>query len=113
MFNLSDEDLEFQVNDRRFFVEFVGLGVMNNIPDATTIAFFREIAKGRVIEELFEMFETYLRRWGCELGAVRLSTQRLFPFPSNATRARRTQRSRQADCLKVGMRTQTACSRRT
>ena len=42
MFNLSDKELEFQVNDRRSFEEFVGLGVMNNIPDATTIAFFRE-----------------------------------------------------------------------
>ena len=42
LFNLSDEELEFQVNDRRSFEEFVGLGVMNDIPDATTIAFFRE-----------------------------------------------------------------------
>ncbi|WP_255087710.1 MULTISPECIES: transposase [unclassified Synechococcus] len=41
LFNLSDEELEFQVNDIRSFQEFVGLGVMNSIPDATTIAFFR------------------------------------------------------------------------
>jgi transposase len=62
LFNLSDEELEFQVNDRRSFEEFVGLGVMNNIPDATTIAFFRERLRNvSVIEELFEMFETYLR----------------------------------------------------
>jgi len=39
LFNLRDEELEFQVNDRRSFEEFVGLGVMNSIPDATTIAF--------------------------------------------------------------------------
>jgi IS5 family transposase len=39
--NLSDEDLEFQVNDRRSFEDFVGLGVMNRIPDATSVAFFR------------------------------------------------------------------------
>ena len=52
LFNLSDEELEFQVNDRRSFEEFVGLGVMNNIPDATTIAFFRErLRKAEVIEE--------------------------------------------------------------
>ena len=42
LFNLSDEEVEFQVNDRRSFEEFVGLGVMNDIPDATTVAFFRE-----------------------------------------------------------------------
>ncbi|WP_255477630.1 hypothetical protein [Synechococcus sp. A15-44] len=35
---------------------------MNQIPDATTIAFFRErLRKAKVIEELFELFETYLR----------------------------------------------------
>ena len=42
LFNLSDEEVEFQVNDRRSFEEFVGLGVMNYLPDATTVAFFRE-----------------------------------------------------------------------
>ena len=41
LFNLSDEEIEFQVNDRRSFEECVGLSVMNNIPDATTVAFFR------------------------------------------------------------------------
>jgi IS5 family transposase len=62
LFNPSHEDLEFQVNDRRSFDEFVGLGVMNNIPDATTIAFHRErMRKAGVIVDLFEMFETYLR----------------------------------------------------
>jgi len=40
--NLRDEELEFEVNDRRSFEEFVGLGVMNHIPDVITIAFIRE-----------------------------------------------------------------------
>ena len=65
LFNLSDEELEFQVNDRRSFEEFVGLGVMNYIPYATTIAFFIEwLRKAGVIEELFEIFEAYLRSRG-------------------------------------------------
>jgi hypothetical protein len=40
LFNLSDEELEFQVNVRHSLEEFVGSGVMRGIPDATTIAFF-------------------------------------------------------------------------
>ena len=32
-FNLSDEKLEFQLNDRSSFEEFVSLDVMNDIPD--------------------------------------------------------------------------------
>ena len=39
--NLADEEVEFQVSNSRSFEEFVGLGVMKSIPDATTIAFSR------------------------------------------------------------------------
>jgi IS5 family transposase len=66
-FKLNDQELEFQVNNRRYFEEFVGLGVMNSIPDATTVAFFRDrLLKSGVIEELFEMFESYLRSQGLQ-----------------------------------------------
>ena len=58
LFNLIDQELEFQVNDRRSLEDFVGLGVMNDIPDATTIAFSRErLRKAGVIEELFQQFD--------------------------------------------------------
>ena len=53
LFYLSDEEVEFQVNDRRSFEEFEGRGVMNNIPEATMIAFFRgRLRKVEGIEEL-------------------------------------------------------------
>lgn len=82
LFNLSDEELEFQVNDRRSFEEFVGLGVMNSIPDATTIAFFRErLRKAEVIEELFEMFEAYLRSQGLEARGGQIIDATLVPVP--------------------------------
>jgi hypothetical protein len=42
LLNLSDQELDFQINDKRSFEEFVGLGPMKNIPDATTVAFFRD-----------------------------------------------------------------------
>lgn len=47
---------------RRSFEEFVGLGVMCDIPAATTVAFFRgRLHKADEIEEPFEMFKEYLR----------------------------------------------------
>ena len=59
---LAVDETEFQVNDRRSFERFVGLGVMNDIPDATTLAFFRErLSKAGVIEELFEKGRVPLR----------------------------------------------------
>jgi len=82
LFNLSDEDLEFQVNDRRSFEEFVGLGVMNSIPDATTVAFFRErLRKAGVIEELFEKFEEYLRSQGLQAQGGQIIDATLVPVP--------------------------------
>jgi len=82
LFNFSDEEVEFQVNDRRSFEKFVGLGVMNDIPDATTVAFFRErLRKAGVIEELFEMFEEYLRDQGLEARGGQIIDATLVPVP--------------------------------
>jgi hypothetical protein len=62
LFNLSDKEAEFQINALRSFEVFIGLGVMNSIPNATTVAFFRErLRKACVIEELFKMYEGCLR----------------------------------------------------
>ena len=82
LFNLSDEEVEFQINDRRSFEEFVGLGVMNDIPHATTVAFFREcLRKASVIDELFEMFESYQRDQGLEARSGQIIDATLVPVP--------------------------------
>ena len=82
LFNLSDEEVEFQINYRQSFEEFVGLGVMNNIPDTTTIALFRErLRKAEVIEELFEMFEAYLRSQGLQARGGQIIDATLDPVP--------------------------------
>jgi IS5 family transposase len=82
LFNLSDLELEFQVNDKRSFEEFVGLGVMNSIPDATTVAFFRDrLLKAGVIKELFEMFESYLRSQGLQARGGQIIDATLVPVP--------------------------------
>ena len=55
---------------------------MNNIPDATTIAFFRErLRKAEVTEELFEMFETYLRSQGLQARGGQIIDVTLVPVP--------------------------------
>ena len=82
LFNLGDEEVEFQVNDRHSFKEFVHLGVMNDIPNATTVAFFRErLRKANVIDELFEMFESYLRNQGLEARGRQIIDATLVPVP--------------------------------
>lgn len=82
LFNLSDEELEFQVNDRRSFEEFVGLGVMNDIPDATTVAFSRErLRKAEVIEDQFDQFEQHLRNQGLQARGGQIIDATLVPIP--------------------------------
>lgn len=42
LYNLSDEQVEFQVRDRLSFTRFAGLGIEDRIPDGTTLWLFRE-----------------------------------------------------------------------
>ncbi|MCP4781248.1 MAG: transposase, partial [Hyphomicrobium sp.] len=42
LYNLSDEETEFQINDRMTFMRFIGKGLEGRIPDATTLWLFRE-----------------------------------------------------------------------
>jgi len=82
LFNLSDQKLEFQVNYRRFFEEFIGLGVMNCIPDAATVAFFRGLLlNAGLIEELFKMFEGYLRSQGLQVRGGQTIDATIAPLP--------------------------------
>ena len=48
VFNLIDEEVEFQANDRRTFKEFIGLGIMNYIPDATKVVFLGSFSGKRM-----------------------------------------------------------------
>ena len=82
LFNLSEEEVEFQVNDKCSFEEFVGLGVMNDILDATTVVFFRErLREANVIDELFELFESYLRDKGLEARGGQIIDSTFVPDP--------------------------------
>ena len=82
LYNLSDEELEFQVNDRRSFEEFVGLGVMNSIPDATTVSLFRErLRQASVTEALFQRFDTYLDEKGLTAQGGQIIDAIIVPVP--------------------------------
>jgi len=54
-FNLSDEQMEFQLLDRLSFQRFVGLRRSSQIPDRTTIWLFRErLVKAGCLDLIFE-----------------------------------------------------------
>lgn len=65
LYNVSDEQMEYQINDRLTFMRFLGLSLGENVPDQNTIWLFREnlINKG-VIDRLFAKFDSYLESEG-------------------------------------------------
>lgn len=62
-YNLSDEQTEFQINDRLSFQKFLGITLADDVPDEKTIWLFREeIGKG--VRGLFDLFDKHLRLIG-------------------------------------------------
>ena len=65
LFNLSDDQTEYQINDRMSFMRFLGLSLGDRVPDAKTIWLYREnLAKAGVIEQLFIDYCKELERNG-------------------------------------------------
>ena len=61
LFNLSDDQTEYQITDRISFQRFIGLSLGDHVPDAKTIWLFRDtLTQSGAIRELFEMFNTML-----------------------------------------------------
>ena len=65
LYNLSDDQIEYQVRDRLSFMRFLGLGLGDRVPDAKTVWLYREaLAKAGMVDELFAQFDGYLARQG-------------------------------------------------
>ena len=57
VYNLSDDQTEYQINDRMSFMRFLGLGLNDTVPDAKTIWNFRDcLTKAGVMKPLFDLF---------------------------------------------------------
>jgi transposase, IS5 family len=62
---LSDERTEYLINDRLWFMRFLGLGLSDRVPDARTIWLFREkLTRAGVMRGLFDRFDATLRAAG-------------------------------------------------
>ena len=62
LYNLSDDQAEYQLRDRFSFMRFLGLGLEDAVPDAKTLWLYREaLAKAGAVEELFDLFDGFLK----------------------------------------------------
>jgi IS5 family transposase len=65
LYNLSDEQTEYQILDRISFMEFLNLQVHETVPDARSIWVFREmLIAASAVEKLFNRFDAMLNLHG-------------------------------------------------
>jgi transposase, IS5 family len=65
LYSLSDDQAEFQVQDRLSFMRFLGLGLGDTVPDAKTIWLFREhLVQAGAVDNLFARFDKHLAKAG-------------------------------------------------
>ena len=82
LYNLSDEQIEYQVRDRLSFTRFLGLGFEDRIPDGTTLWLFREkLAEAGLIDKLFERFGQHLEAKGYIARGGQMVDATIVPVP--------------------------------
>jgi len=65
LYNLSDDQIAYQVRDRLSFMRFLGLGLGDRVPDAKTVWLYREgLAQAGKMGEVFALFDAHLARRG-------------------------------------------------
>jgi IS5 family transposase len=65
LYNLSDEQMEYQIRDRISFMRFLGLNFEDRIPDQKTIWLYRELfIEAKVYRQLFNRFSRMLSSMG-------------------------------------------------
>ena len=65
LYNLSDDQVEYQIRDRLSFMRFLDLGLEDKVPDAKTVWMYREhLSQAGVVEALFNDFDGFLRDRG-------------------------------------------------
>lgn len=65
LYNLSDEQTEYQLRDRLSFMRFIGLGLGDAVPDSRTIWLYSQaLAKADGARRLFESFQQQLQQQG-------------------------------------------------
>jgi IS5 family transposase len=64
-YNLSDQSVEYQINDRLSFQRFLCLECGDKVPDQNTIWDFKEALKDNEVDrEIFDLFNKYLTKEG-------------------------------------------------
>ena len=84
LYNLSDDQIEYQIRDRLSFMRFLGLGLGDRAPDAKTVWLYRDaLAQAGKVEELFQLFDGHLNRQGYIARGGQILDASIVPVPRN------------------------------
>jgi transposase, IS5 family len=82
LYNLSDEQIEFQINDRLSFRRFLGIPLSNAVPDCKTVWLFREeLKKEGDVKKLFDRHLSQLQDKGLIVKEGRLMDATIVTVP--------------------------------
>lgn len=98
LYNLSDEELEYQTHDRVSFRRFLGLSPSAEVPDATTVWLFRQrLSEAGLIEALFETFNRFLEGCGYAAKGGQIVDATLVPVPIQRNTREENKQIKQGD----------------
>jgi IS5 family transposase len=92
-YNLSDDSIEYQINDRLSFQRFLGITLSDRVPDAKTVWLFKEQLKNNSIDlELFAIFSELMEKqgWITRSGSIVDATFVEAPRQRNAKKENKT-----------------------
>lgn len=82
LYNLSDDQLEYQIRDRLSFMRFMGLQLEDRVPDAKTLWLYRErLTQQGLMQALFDKFEQYLHAQGYQARQGQIVDASIVPVP--------------------------------
>ena len=98
MYNIADDELEYQVNDRLSFMRFLHLGLEDAVPDAKTVWAFKErLRQQQLVELLFDEFGAYLNGAGYQAKQGQILDATLVPVPKQRNSREENQQIKQGD----------------
>lgn len=98
LYNISDDELEYQVSDRLSFMQFLGFGLADEVPDATTVWLFRkQLIEQKLIDALFEQFDGYLIEQGYAAQGGQIVDATLIPVPKQHNHKDENERIKQGE----------------
>lgn len=97
-YNIANDELEYQVNDRLSFMRFLHLELEDAVPDAKTVwAFKDQLRQQGLVEPLFNEFGAYLNGAGYQAKQGQILDATLVPVPKQRNTRAANQQIKQGE----------------